>query len=58
MKNKITRVLEATWDFCKTLIGLVVIAAIFSFLLFLGFVAVFGALWCFDAVVLGGAIFG
>ena len=58
MKNKIKKIAEGIWTFIQATSALVLLAFIASIILFLAMAAIFGALWCFDFLFLGGVIFG
>lgn len=58
MKNKIIEILNSIWTFIDAVSALVLLAFIFSLILFLAISAVGGALWLFDFLFLGGVIFG
>ncbi len=58
MKNKIIEILNSIWTFIEAVSALVLLAFIFSLILFLAISAVGGALWLFDFIFLGGVIFG
>ncbi|MBR5144375.1 MAG: hypothetical protein IKW53_04925 [Clostridia bacterium] len=58
MKNKIKKIAESIWTFIQATSALILLAFIFSLILFLAISAVGGALWLFDFLFLGGVIFG
>ena len=58
MKNKIKKIAESIWTFIQATSALVVLAFIGSIILFLAMAAIFGAVWLFDFIFLGGAFFG
>lgn len=58
MKDKIIEILQSIWAFMQAVSALVFLAFIASLILFLIISAVFGAVWCFDYLFLGGVIFG
>ena len=58
MKDKIKNIAESIWVFIQATGALIVLAFIAFLLLFLAFVVIFGAVWCADKLMLGGAIFG
>ena len=58
MKDKIIEILTSIWVFIQAISALVMLAFIFSLILFLGISAMAGAVWLFDFLFLGGVIFG
>lgn len=58
MKHRIKEIAENIWDAVCGIAGMIYLAFIFCLLCFLAITAVFGALWCFDKLILGGVIFG
>lgn len=58
MKDKIKKIAESIWAFIQAVSALVFLAFIASLILFLIISAVFGAVWSFDYLFLGGVIFG
>ena len=58
MKNKLKKLAEGIWTFIEAVSALVLVAFLFSLILFLGISAIAGALWLFDYLFLGGVIFG
>lgn len=58
MKDKIIEILKSIWVFIEAVSALVLVAFLFSLILFLGISAIAGALWLFDFLFLGGVIFG
>lgn len=58
MKDKIIEVLKSIGAFIEAVSALVLLAFIFSLILFLAISAVGGAVWLFDYLFLGGVIFG
>ena len=58
MKNKIIEILNHIWAFIQALAALAFMAFIVSLILFLAISAVYGAVWSFDKLLLGGVLFG
>lgn len=58
MKKKIKKILKSIGAFLDAVSALVLLAFIFSLILFLAISAVGGAVWLFDYLFLGGVIFG
>ena len=58
MKDKIKKIAEGIWTFIQATSALVLLAFIASLILFLAMSAIFGAVWLFDFLFLGGVIFG
>lgn len=58
MRDKVIEILNSIWTFIEAVSALVLLAFIFSLILFLAISAVGGALWLFDFIFLGGVIFG
>ena len=58
MKNKIKKIAESIWTFIQAASALVLLAFIVSLVLFLAMSAIFGAVWLFDFIFLGGVFFG
>ena len=58
MKDKIKEILESIWVFIQAIGALMVLAFIAFVILLLAFIVIFGAVWCADKLMLGGAIFG
>ena len=58
MKDKIKEIAESIWVFIQAVAALVCLAFIAFVVLFLAITAIFGAVWLFDFLFLGGVIFG
>lgn len=58
MKDKIKKIAKGIWTFIQATSALVLLAFIASIILFLAMAAIFGAVWLFDFLFLGGVIFG
>lgn len=58
MKDKIKKIAESIWIFIQATSALVLLAFIASLILFLAMSAIFGAVWLFDFIFLGGVFFG
>lgn len=58
MKDKIKKIAESIWVFIQATSALVLLAFIASIILFLAMSAIFGAVWLFDFLFLGGVFFG